>query len=104
MSEPAIPADSSRVRYLFVAFACYLIAALLYRTLRTAHEYPRFPDRLMTISFDILAMIGLFRLRAQGASPLFWIGILAGVGLLLIRLNGPDSWATGHLMYSLLPR
>ena len=46
-----------------------------------------------------LATIGLFALRAHGAKALLWIGILAGIGLFLIRLNGPDSWATGHLDY-----
>jgi hypothetical protein len=104
MSKPAIPADTGRGRGLFIAFACYLIATFLYRALTPAHEYPRFPERPMTVSFDILATIGLFGLRAQGAKPLLWIGVAAGIGLLLIRLNGPDSWATGHLMYWLTPR
>jgi hypothetical protein len=104
MNKPATAADGGRARMLFHVLAFYLIAVFLYRTLTPAHEYPRFPERLMTISFDILATIGLFGLRAYGAKPLMWIGILAGVGLLLVRLNGPDSWATGHLTYWLLPR
>ena len=35
---------------------------------------------------------------------LFWIALLAGLGLFAIRLNGNESWSTGHLKYKLNPR
>jgi hypothetical protein len=104
MNKPAIAADNGRARVFFYVLAFYLIAIFLYRLLTPAHEYPRAPDRWMTIGSDILAIIGLFALRAHGAKALLWIGILAGIGLFLIRLNGPDSWATGHLDYWIIVR
>jgi hypothetical protein len=104
MKTPATVADNGRASVFFYVLALYLIAMFLYRATTPAHEYPRPPDRWMTIGSDILATIGLFALRAHGAKPLMWIGILAGIGLLPIRLNGPDSWATGHLDYWIIVR
>jgi hypothetical protein len=104
MDKPATAADNGRARVLFYVLACYLIAIFLYRVTTPAHEYPRAPDRWMTIGTDILATIGLFGLRAYGARPLLWIAILAAIGLFLIRLNGADSWATGHLDYWIIAR
>jgi hypothetical protein len=104
MNKPDTAADSGRAVVFFYVLAFYLIAIFLYRTMTPAHEYPRPPERWMTIGTDILATIGLFGLRAYGAKPLLWIGILAGIGLFLIRLTGPDSWATGHLDYWIIVR
>jgi hypothetical protein len=104
MSESATPEQSGRHRFLFVALSCYLIATFLYRTLTPAHEYAMRTEQLMTIGLDILAVIGLAGLRAHGSKGLYWAGLPAGIGLLLIRLNSDASWWTGHLMYSLPPR
>jgi hypothetical protein len=104
MNKPATAADNGRATAFFYVLAFYLIALFLYRVTTPAHEYPRAPDWWMTIGTDILATIGLFGLRAYGARPIMWISILAGIGLLLIRLNGPDSWATGHLDYWIILR
>jgi hypothetical protein len=104
MNKPDAAADNGRRQVFFYVLACYLIAVFLYRTMTPAHEYPRSPDWWMTIGTDILATVGLFGLRAHGAKPLLWIGILAGAGLFLIRLTGPDSWATGHLDYWIIVR
>jgi hypothetical protein len=104
MSKPETAPDNGRARIFFYVLAFYLIAIFLYRVTTPAHEYPRAPDRWMTIGSDILATIGLLGLRAHGAKPLLWIGMLAAVGLFLIRLNGPDSWATGHLDYWIIVR
>jgi hypothetical protein len=35
---------------------------------------------------------------------LFWIALMAGLGLFAIRLNGNASWWTGHLRYDIGPR
>jgi hypothetical protein len=104
VSKSATPAQSGHHRFLFVALACYLIAIFLYRTLTPAHEYAMRTEQLMTIGLDILAVVGLASLHAYGSKALYWAGLLAGVGLLLIRLHSDASWWTGHLMYSLLPR
>jgi hypothetical protein len=88
---------------IFFALAGYLIANFLYRTLTAAHEYPMRTEQVMTIGFDVLALIGLYGLRAHGPKPLFWIALTAGLGLLAIRVNGDASWWTGHLVFS-IPR
>ena len=103
-SKSATPAQSSHHRFLFIALSCYLIATFLYRTLTPAHEYAMRAEQLMTIGLDILGVIGLASLHAYGSKALYWTGLLAGVGLLLIRLHSDASWWTGHLTYSLLPR
>ena len=67
--------------------------------------------RNMTIGLDLLCVIGLigtgihfFKNSLPGESMawkvLFWIALAAGLGLLLIRSNGDDSWWTGHLRYN----
>jgi len=89
----------------------YLIVAFLWRALTVAHEYPSITVRNMTIGLDLLCVIGLigtgihfFKNSEPGESMpwkiLFWIALLAGVGLFAIRLNGDDSAWTGHLMYN----
>lgn len=104
MSKSATPAQNGHSRFLFVALACYLIATFLYRTLTPAHEYAMRTEQVMTIGLDILAVVGLASLHAYGSKALYWAGLFAGVGLLLIRLHSDASWWTGHLMYSLPPR
>jgi hypothetical protein len=96
-------------------FSIYLIAAFLYRALTAAHEFPSPTLRNMTIGLDLLCLIGLigtgiqfFKNSEPGESiawkVLFWIALVAGLGLFAIRLNGTESWWTGHLRYYLLPR
>jgi hypothetical protein len=104
MNKPATAADNGRATVFFYVLAFYLIAIFLYRVTTPAHEYPRESETWMTIGTDILATIGLFALRAYGAKPVLWIGIIAGIGLLLVRLIGPDSWATGHVDYWVIVR
>jgi hypothetical protein len=36
--------------------------------------------------------------------PLFWAALIAGIGLLGLRLISDHGWWTGHLFYSLTPR
>ncbi len=88
---------------IFLALAAYPIANFLYRTLTAGHEYPMRSEQVMTISFDVLGLIGLYGMRAHGPKPLFWIALAAGLGLLAIRMNGDASWWTGHLVFS-IPR
>ena len=53
--------------------------------------------------FDLGMFLGLFGFRRAIPPPLFWVALVAGVGLFALRLSH-DGWWTGHLTYSLPPR
>jgi hypothetical protein len=74
---------------------------LLWRVLTTAHEYPGRTAQMMEIFFDILCVVGLFGVKSKIPLSLFWAGLVCGVLVLAIRLNGDASWWTGHLTYSI---
>ena len=61
-------------------------------------------EQVMTIVFDIGMLGGLISLKNSLPKPLFWTGLVAGVGLLAIRMTSNASWWTGHLMFTILPR
>jgi hypothetical protein len=84
--------------------ACYLIGSFLWRLLTPAHEYPMRSAQVLDIGLDILMIVGLFGVRAGIPKPLFWVSLIAGLGLFAIRLTSDASWWTGHLIYTLLPR
>jgi hypothetical protein len=69
-----------------------------------AHEYPTQTLQAMTIGFNLLAVVGLFGLKAQMPKALLWAALIAGIGLLALRLTSDHGWWTGHLSYSLPPR
>jgi hypothetical protein len=71
--------------------------------LTPAHEFPMRTEQVMTMTFDFLMLVGLFALKASTPKPLFWIALVAGIGLFALRLSA-DGWWTGHLVYSLSPR
>lgn len=89
---------------LFFVLSCLLIGNFLYCMLVPAHEYGAAAEEMLTVGLNLLMVIGLFGIRAQGPEPLFWTAVVAGVGLLLIRFTSDSAWWTGHLMYSLSPR
>jgi hypothetical protein len=80
--------------------AVYLIGSLLWRVLIPAHEYPGRTATYLEIAVDLLAIVGLIGIRAGVPKPLLWIALIAGFGLLAIRVTSTASWWTGHLMYS----
>ena len=97
--------DNSGRRFVVaVLLACYLIGSFLWNVLIEAHEYPRLPERVLTMLFNLLGMIGLIGVRAEIPKPLFWCALIAGIGLFALRLTSDDAWHTGHLSYSLPPR
>ena len=100
------PASSTAGRNTALAWivSCLLVAQFLYRMAVAAHEYPRPADRFMTIAFDILCLFGVVFLRARLPPPVYWAALVAGAGLFVIRMHSPESWATGHWDYYLLPR
>ena len=55
------------------------------------------------MTFDVLMVIGLFAYRRAMPAPLFWVALVAGVGLFALRLSD-HGWWTGHLFYSLRSR
>src|SRR5215510_16587093 len=96
------------------ALSIYLIAVFLWRALIVAHEYPSPTMRNVIIGLDLLCVTGLiatgiqfFKSSLPGESMLwkilFWIALMAGLGLFAIRLNGDDSSWTGHLMFNVTP-
>lgn len=89
---------------IFYALSAVLILTFLWRLLTPAHEYPSRTAQLLELGVDALCIVGLIGLRKIGPPVLFWIALIAGLGLFAIRLNGDASWWTGHLMYSLRPR
>jgi len=85
-------------------FPCLLIGHFLWNVLTPAHEYQMRSDQMLTMGFDFLGLVGLIGLRTAIPKPLFWFALVAGIGLLALRLNGDAGWWTGHLVYSLSPR
>ncbi len=76
--------------------AIYLIGSLLWRVLIPAHEYPGRTAVYLRLAVDVLVIAGLVGVRARNLKALFWIALVAGIGLLAIRLNSTASWWTGH--------
>lgn len=104
MSNATTPADTGRHQILFFVMSLYLIGTFLYCVLTPAHEFGAPAEEMLTVGLNLLMVIGLFGIRAQGPKPLFWIAMVAGIGLLLISFTSDSAWWTGHLMYSLPPR
>ena len=98
MSDLQSKQSSPIVRY---GLAVYLIGSFLWRVLTPAHEYPGRTATYLEIAVDILVMVGLIGIRAGIPKALFWIALIAGVGLFAIRLTSTASWWTGHLVYTL---
>jgi len=83
---------------------CLLIGDFLWNALTPAHEYQMRSDQMLTMALDFLGLVGVVGLRKSIPTPLFWCALVAGIGLLALRLNGDAGWWTGHLFYSLPPR
>lgn len=83
--------------------ALVLIVHFLWNFLVPAHEYPLRTEQVLTMTFDLGMIIGLFGFRRVIPAPLFWIALVAGMGLFAFRLS-EDGWWTGHFAYTLRPR
>jgi len=95
--------DANRNRTIFLVICVYLIGSFLWRVLTPAHEYNSETLAVVNVGIDALIVAGLISLKALRAkyAVLFWLALLAGLGLFAIRLNGEASWLTGHLNYTL---
>ena len=103
------------MKMLFV-LSGYLICLFLYRVLVPAHEYDSRSVVYLTMGLDLLMIAAVIGLRAKLSNEVampqeavminiaFVVALLAGLGLLVIRMCGDASWWTGHLHYELLPR
>ena len=103
-SQPTdAPDTTERTPTIFILVAIYLIGSFVWRVLVPAHEYPMRTEQVLTMLLDLGLLVGLFGLKSRAPSMqmLFWIGLMAGVGLFAIRLNSDASWWTGHLIYKL---
>ena len=98
MSDLPSKAPSPIVCYGLVV---YLVGSFLWRVVVPAHEYAGSTAVWLGMAVDLLAIVGLIGIRAGVPKPLFWIAIVAGVGLFAIRLSSNASWWTGHLIYTL---
>jgi hypothetical protein len=87
-----------------VILACYLIGTFLWNVFIPAHEYPMRAAQMLTIGLNLLALVGLFGLKTSIPKPLFATALVAGIGLLALRLISDQGWWTGHLFYSLPAR
>jgi hypothetical protein len=56
------------------------------------------------MALDALVIAGLIGIGANIPKPLFWVALIAGVAMFVIRLNSDASWWTGHLVYTIPPR
>ena len=111
MSDPQTPtsSDATGKQTVFWLLSIYMIGTFLWRAFVPGGEWPRPPTRFITIAIDLLSVGILIRLKAQlsaekkpgkristAGNVLFWIALLAGLGVLAIRLHDDASWATGH--------
>jgi hypothetical protein len=99
----------------FFCLAFYLVLIFLWRLFATANEYDSKSMVSLSIGLDILCLVGLIAARVQikralpgeslsgGAQVMFILALVAGIGLLVIRLTSDASWWTGHLHYDCCP-
>ena len=99
---------------IYLALTGIMIARLLWRVFVPGGGWPLSPVHYMSMAFDLATLSGLLVLksrlehalashdqRKQWLKLLFWPGVVAGAGLLLIRLTSKAAWWTGHLTSSL---
>ncbi|MGD9768641.1 MAG: hypothetical protein AB7U62_13445 [Pseudolabrys sp.] len=101
MTDQPAPAQKDRGGLMFKLLCAYLILTLLWRLFVPAHEYPSRHAMILDMVVDGAVILGLIGQRTKGPTALFWIAVIAGIGLFAIRLTSTASWWTGHLMYSL---
>jgi hypothetical protein len=105
--------QASKTLRLFYCLSIYVIPTFLWRFLVPAYEESE-PDSL--IYFEILlefvsvgGLVVLFtQLRSQEAdaaqappAALFWIALVAAIGILIMRFSSTDGWYTGHRVYQI---
>jgi hypothetical protein len=104
MTMEAPQGNSSRT--LFLLMALYLILMFLWRAIVPGGGWPLPPWHYISMGIDVVLVGCLIALRSrqsdaeprsQASTTLFWLGVTAGIGSLLIRFTGEGAWWTGHL-------
>jgi hypothetical protein len=86
--------------WVFYVLTLVIIGTFLWNVFTAAHEYPMRTEQVLSMVLDAGMVIGLFGVKNGGPKPLWWIALVAGLGLFAIRLTGDAAWWTGHLTYS----
>ena len=115
-SNSRAPAPAPR-RTMFYLLSILLIVTFLWRVLTAAHEFDSREMVYFSMGLDVLCVVALIASKKQisraippeeepwvAGNMLFFAALIAGLGLLAIRMNGDASWWTGHIRYELLPR
>jgi hypothetical protein len=102
--KTAAPGGAKQKPFLFFALTGILIGTFLWNVLTPAHEYAMRSEQVLTMVLDAGMIAGLFGVKTSGPKPLWWIALIAGIGLFAIRTTGDAAWWTGHLSFSILPR
>jgi hypothetical protein len=97
----ATPANTKHLLIIGYLLSLTLIFTFLWRTLTVANEYPPRSTQLFEMGLDILMVAGLFGVKSKIPAALFWIALVAGLGVLAIRFHSDASWWTGHWNYAL---
>ena len=87
MTDQQTTDNARRSPFIAVLLPWLLIGQFLWKLLTTAHEYPMRAEQVMTMTFDLGMLVGLIALRSSMPKPLFWIALVAGVGLFALRLT-----------------
>ena len=99
--QQTAPTGAQQKPWLFYVLTCALISEFLWNAFTTAHEYPTRTEQVMTMVLNAGMVFGLFGVRNGGPKPLWWIALVAGIGLFAIRFTSDAAWWTGYLAYSL---
>ena len=92
-------------RMVFLLIALYLIVLFLWRAIVPGGSWPLPPWPYVSMGIDLVLIGCLIALRTRqsdaesrgwASTPLFWLGLIAGIGSLLIRFTGEGAWWTGH--------
>ncbi|MDW6020734.1 hypothetical protein SAZ10_03050 [Mesorhizobium sp. BAC0120] len=90
--------------------SCYLLLSLLWAVIVPGGAWPLSPWHYVSMGIDLVLLASVLLLRPRlfpengrnyprvtRANILFGLGLVAGVGLLLIRFTSDAAWWTGHL-------
>ena len=100
-AQTAAAKNAKQLRIYGWLISVLLIGNFLWRALATAHEYPSRASQVMEMTFDFLMFAGLFAVRKHIPAGVWWLALVAGVGLFVIRMHSDASWWTGHWNYSI---
>lgn len=93
----------------FRIVAIYLVARFLWAVLVPGGEWPLPPWHYVSMGIDLALLASMIVMRARLSftgptehrrtfgNTLFGLGLVAGVGLILIRFTSDAAWWTGHL-------